>query len=418
MLNQNYSGDFFTEYMQYVCLDQQEAPAIFHRWTLASAIGALLGRQFYLPFGKNNLYPNQFIMLMGPPGTGKGVSMSIGRGLLKGAGYNRFSASKTSPERFLKDMKKYDINPGDELVELEALVLDGPSETYIFAPEFVDFIGESDKGFINLLTNLWDNLDVYTHPKLHGASVTVEYPTISLLGGSTDQTFAIAFPPEVIGTGFLARILLIHSEPTGKMIEWPELEDPLRKAQMIEHVKAIKEKVKGEAHFPTASKELLLEIRKNCIPVDDSRFSHYQTRRHIHLMKLAMILAASNLTTWVTPDYILKANTMLALAEKKMPKALGEFGKSRHSDVANDILNFLATRHEPASITQLFKVVSRSVKNMPELAEIMQNLAHADKVQAMNIKGKSGYMTKHVETKQWNQKFLMMDWLTDEEQII
>ncbi len=418
MLNQKYTGDFFTEYMDYVCLDNQEAPAIFHRWTLASTIGALLGRQFYLPFGKNNLYPNQYIMLMGPPGTGKGVSMSVGRGLLRGAGYNRFSASKTSPERFLKDMKKYDIAPGDEAVELEALVLDGPSETYIFAPEFVDFIGESDKGFINLLTNLWDNLDVYTHPKLHGASVTVDYPTINLIGGSTDQTFAIAFPPEVIGTGFLARILLIHSEPTGKMIEWPELEDPLRKEQMILHMKRIRDEIKGEAVFPTASKELLLNIRKNCILVDDSRFAHYQQRRHIHLMKLAMILAAANLTTLVTPDYILKANTMLAVAERRMPKALGEFGKSRHSDVANDILSFLSTRTEPATMQQLFKVVSRSVKNMPELAEIMQNLAHADKVQAMNIKGKGGYMTKHVEVKQWHDKFLLNDWLTEEERML
>jgi hypothetical protein len=411
-------SDFFTKYMEYVALDEQEAPAIYHRWTLASIVGALLGRQFYLPFGKGVIYPNQYVMLMGPPGTGKGVAMGIGKGLLQGSGYNRFSASKTSPERFLKDMKKFDVNPNSDLADIEALVLEGPSETYVFAPEFVDFIGESDKGFINLLTNLWDNLDVYTHPKLHGASVTVDMPTINMLGGSTAQTFSIAFPPEVIGTGFLARLLLIHSDPTGKMIEWPELEDPLHKAQMILHVKEIRDKIKGEAAFSQESRELLLTIRKKCILIDDSRFSHYHTRRHMHLLKLAMIIAAANLSTEIKPIHILQANTMLVSAEKGMPKALGEFGKNKNSEVANDILAFLSGRNEPASMQQLFKIVSRSVRNMPELTEIMHNLLHAEKVQTISMKGKSGFMIKHVQAPEWDPKLLVPGWLTDEERIV
>src|SRR5688572_27538290 len=99
-------ADFFTKYMEFVDLENQEAPAVYHRWTLASAIGTILGRQFYLPFGKGKIYPNQFIMLMGTPGTRKGTAMNIGKELLKKAGYNRFSASRTSLERFLIDMKQ------------------------------------------------------------------------------------------------------------------------------------------------------------------------------------------------------------------------------------------------------------------------------------------------------------------------
>lgn len=410
-------SDLFTRYMNYVCLDNQEAPAIFHRWTLASIIGALLGRQFYLPFGKGKIYPNQYIMLMGPPGTGKGVCMGIGKGILQGSGYTRFSASRSSPERFLKDMKKFDVDPNSEIADLEAMVLDGPSETYIFAPEFVDFIGQGDNNFVGLITNLWDNLDVYTHPKLHGVSVTVDAPTINLLGGCTAQTFALAFPPEVIGTGFLARLLLIHSDPTGKML-WPDLEDPLQKAEMVLLLKDIREQIKGEALFLEESKGLLLDIRKNCIAIDDSRFAHYQTRRHVHLMKLAMIIAACDLSMAIKPIHILRANTMLVSAEKLMPKALGEFGKNKNSETANDILSFLSNRNEPATMQMLFKQVSRSVRNLPELTEIMHNLMHADKVQTITMKGKSGFMIKHVHHPEWNSKFLVPEWLTEEERVV
>lgn len=409
--------DFFTDYMEYVDLENQEAPAVYHRWTLASAIGALLGRQFYLPFGKGILHPNQFIMLMGTPGTRKGSAMNIGRDLLKAAGYGRFSASRTSLERFLIDMKQFDIDPMESIDGLEALVFDGPSESYIFAGEFVDFIGANDIAFINLLTNLWDNPPEYKHPKIQGKSVAVHQPTVNLFGGSTPQTFAIAFPPEVIGTGFTSRLLLIHAEPTGKRIAWPALPDALRTEQLVHQLKEIKEHIKGEAIFTPEAKKISKVIYDNEVHVDDSRFSFYQQRRYNHLLKLSMIMAASEVSVEVKEHHILRANTMLALAERWMPKALGEFGKSKYAAASNEILQFLNRRSKPASITDIWKVVDRILTKIPELQEVLVNLKNADKIQHMQLAGKSGYMTKHVAVGEWKSNLMDINWLTAEERL-
>src|SRR3990167_5429054 len=123
------SKDFFTEYMKYADIDNSEAPAIYHRWVCASIIGALLGRSVHFQLGPHVIYPNQFIMLMGSPGTRKGSAMGIGKGLLKALGYSKFAADKTSKERFLMDMRSTDLIAGFD--DIEMLELDAPSETFI-----------------------------------------------------------------------------------------------------------------------------------------------------------------------------------------------------------------------------------------------------------------------------------------------
>ena len=411
-------SDFFTDYMNYVDLENQEAPAVYHRWTLASIIGTLLGRQFHLPFGKSIVYPNQFIMLMGTPGTRKGSAMNIGRDLLKSAGYTRFSASRTSLERFLIDMKQFDIDPSLDIDGLEALAFDEPAESYIFAGEFVDFIGPNDIMFINMLTNIWDNPPEYTHPKIQGKSVHVHKPTVNLFGGSTPQTFAIAFPPEAIGTGFTSRLLLVHAEPTGKQIPWPSIADQLAHEQLALRLREIKEKVKGECIFPDCVRAFTGEIYKNQVAVDDSRFAFYQQRRYTHLLKLSMVMAAGEIRTTVTEEDVIRANTMLAKAERWMPKALGEFGKSRYAEASNEILQFLNKKSMPATATDIWKACGRSITKMPELQEILQNLKVADKIQVSNVKGKIGYMTKHVEAPTWKDSLIDHNWLTPEERLL
>ncbi len=415
MERSNNVTDFFTKYMQFVDLDNQEAPAIYHRWTLASVVGALLGRQFHFALGRTIIYPNQYIMLMGTPGTRKGSAMNIGRELLKKAGYGRFSASRTSLERFLIDMKQMDIDPAAGIEMLEAMVLDGAAESYIFAGEFVDFIGANDIAFINLLTNLWDNPPDYKHPKIQGRSVEVHQPTVNLFGGSTPQTFSIAFPPEVIGTGFTSRLLLIHSEPTGKRIAWPTVADELAVEQFALHLKELRDNVKGQAEFSPAGRKFAQKIYDNEVHVDDGRFAFYQQRRHTHLLKLSMIHAAVELSTVITDEHILRANTMLVTAERLMPRALGEFGKSKYAVAANDVLQFLSRRTLPATAQDIWKAAGRNLSKITELQDVIANLKNAEKICIAEVKGKRGYMTNHTEALSWKADLIDSNWLTAEE---
>jgi len=405
--------DFFQEYFKYV--GSTEAPMAYHRWTAISILGAILGRQAFLPFGHGTIYPNQYIMLMGSPGTRKGTAMNIGRKLLQGAGYSRFCPDKLSKEKFLMELKPYDAEEFLVDADLQNLVMDKPSEIYAFAEEFTDLVGQGGMEFMTMLTKLWDNMPRYEHPKIHGRSVVVDKPTVNIFGGNTVQGLALAIPPEALGNGFLSRVIFVHAEPTGTKITFPHPVDIDLRNDLVDHLREIKETFKGELCYEQNALTILDRIYKEAVEVDDVRFKHYGTRRFIHLLKLCIILSASRLSMVITSDTIIEANTILVAAERKMPKALGEFGKGKYQEVSSSILDILGKATMPYTMNELWKKVGRDLAKMTELAEVMKNLLYSDRVQVQTVKGKQGYMSKHTEGKQWAPELINERYLTEEE---
>jgi len=409
--------DFVSSYMRLCDLGNSEAPAIYHRWVCLSILGAYFGRKVWIDFGIGPIYPNQYIMLMGSPGTRKGAAMAVGRKLLKASGFNRFSADKTSKERFLMDMKQFDLPSGELMADIEELAFGEPSESYIMAGEFTDFIGQGNMEFITLLTNLWDNLGEYKHPKIQGKSVVVHMPTVNMIGANTPDGFALAFPPEALGNGFLSRVVMLHAEPTSTKVAWPSPPDPLLQAMLVNRMIEVKDQMKGEIVVSKEAKALGKEIYEKEIPVDDPRFNHYQQRRFTHLLKVALILAVVDKSDKILPLHIKRANTVLVMAERHMPRALGEFGASKYSAVAGKILTHLASCQKPQTPAELFRLVSRDIGKMAELVDILQNLKHSEKIQGVQVGGKSGYLPLHKPKKQWPEHLLDLSWLTEQELI-
>lgn len=409
--------DFLTRYMDYVNIPSSEAPANYHRWTCLSILGAYMGRQIYLPFGHSKIYPNQYVLLMGSPGTRKGTAMGIGKALAKAAGFTRFAKDKTSKERFLMDMRQHDIDPTAEMEELEDLIFDTPSESYIMSGEFTDFIGQGNMEFITMLTNLWDNLDEYENPKIHGKSVKVHQPTVNLFGGNTVAGFALAFPPEALGNGFLSRVILVHGDPTGVKVAWPEPADELQLVALASHMREVKDKIKGEIHIANAARTTGKRIYESYAPMEDGRFAHYATRRFTHLLKISMLLAAFDFRNEITSTDLIRANTVLANTERKMPQALGEYGKNKHSEVAGIILDYLAKSHTPKNFNDIYKgcAISTHLSKQAELVEILNSLKLADKIQVVNVGGKPGYTRKFTAPQGWADDLLDPDWLHIEE---
>ena len=405
--------DFFELYLDYV--GDSESPTIYHRWSIISAIGALLGRQVWIPFGHQLIYPNQYILLMGTAGTRKSSALDIAKTILKESGYDRLAPSKTSKERLLVEMQQqiFDLDQ-----DLEALVLESPNEIYVCKGEFIDFLGIGDTGFMNLLTDLWDNLPEYDNPKITRKSVKVYKPTISILGGATPQSIALAIPPEQLEMGFTSRILFIFSEPTGIKITFPKRPCPELKGVLLTKLKRIKETMKGEVHYSEDARPVLDRIYKEFIPIEDSRFSKYSARRFTHLLKLALILTVMEERLVITKEDCIKANTLLHAAELKMSKALGEFGKSRYSNVSNMIIEHLNHSLKPVSLQELWKLVAKDLTKIAELGEIVKNLQHAGKIQVVTLKDKQGFLPKNSESKTWSSELIDWNLLRKEERLL
>lgn len=404
--------DFFSLYLDYV--GASESPTIYHRWSVISIVGTLLGRQAWLPFGHGTIYPNQYILLMGTAGARKSSALDIAKNLLKDTGYKKFAPAKTSKERLLVEMQALSEH-FDEDDDLESLVLESPSEIFVCKGEFIDFIGINDTGFMNLLTDLWDNLPDYDTPKITRKSVRVYKPTISILGGATPQAIALAIPPEQLELGFTSRILFIFAEPTGTKITLPPAPSQELKSALLERLARIQSNIKGAFSYEEGTLDILDGIYKEFHPIDDARFSRYSSRRFTHFLKLALIVAAMEERMVITKEDLIKANTILHAAELKMPKALGEFGKSRYSNVSNTIIEFLSTATKPASPADLWKLVAKDLTKVSELGDILKNLQHAGKIQVVTMKDKQGYMARTVAVSSWRTNLIDESFLQFEE---
>src|SRR5690606_7259138 len=116
--------------------------------------------------------------------------------------YVNFGFTKTTKEKFLLDFEEgFDLKSADGSFDMKA-ALDKPfvplagQEVYINCDEFVDFIGQNNINFINLLTTLWDNLPEYQERLKNSKSVHIKEPVVNILGGITPTSFAAAMPPE------------------------------------------------------------------------------------------------------------------------------------------------------------------------------------------------------------------------------
>jgi hypothetical protein len=139
---------------------------------------------------------------------------------------------------------------------------------------------------------------------------------------------------------------------------------------------------------------LLDRINQNWKPLNDLRFNDYSARRFTQLIKLCIIYAAMRFSTEISIEDITTANTILQMTEEGMPKAIGEFGKARNSDVSSKIMEALYSTHKPITTQELWKLCSSDLNRLSELADVLSSLHHADKIQTVSVGKEKGWLPK------------------------
>jgi len=415
--------DFLSTYLAYA--SDTEVPAIFHRWSAIAGIGAMLGRQFYLQHGHFKINPNIYCMLVGSPGTRKSTAIKLFKKLIVQAGYRTIAANKTTKEKFLLDLAgETEGHNRDADAFLDGglfgdATASDDKEMFIMADEFNNFFGNGNIEFLSLLGDLWDFDGVFENRIKNGKSVLINNPTISILGGNTPTNIALAFPAEIFGQGFFSRMLFIYGEPNGRRIAFPKSVDDSRHREIAERLRSIKECVSGPAILSKEGEGLLERIyNESSGGIDDVRFESYSNRRFSHLLKLCLVVSASRLSTEIRKQDVLFANTILSHAEYAMPKALGEFGKARHSDVSHRIVQKLESSNEPLNFYDLWEDVQADLERLQDLQTLLSNLVAAKRIQSVAIDGKAVYMPCRRVLQVTNNGLVDYSLLTEEERRI
>jgi len=389
--------DFFSSYIDYC--GETEVPAIFNRWAAITGLGAMLGRQYHFDHGHFHIYPNIYCMLIGSAGTRKGTAIKLMRKLVEQTGYQKFAAERTSKEKFLLDLagegSDGELMTPEQLLDQNLFGEGGAKpdcEMFVAIDEFNDFIGNGNIEFISMLGNMWDYHGLYKNRIKTGKSVEINNPTISIIGGNTPTGFSLAFPTEILGQGFFSRLLLIYADRASRRITFPPPPPPEATARVLELLRRIKATAIGSARLSGSAEKLLDKIYQRNLAVDDVRFESYSNRRFTHLLKLTVLCSASDATGKIDEKHVIYANTILSAAEHHMPRALGEFGKAKHSDVSHKIIQLAESTHTILTFKEVWKHVSNDLEKMSDLGVLLQNLVAAEKLQL--VPGNKGFLPK------------------------
>lgn len=361
-----------------------------------------------------------YVMLQGLPGVRKSTAINIGTKLLKKVGYKKFASNRMSRQMFLEELhaiNKPDLDnmTFDEMLDLKD---DAPAEISIHASEFLDFIGQGDKDYLMLITSLWDNLDEYKNPKITSKSVSVKNPTVNFIGGNTPAGLNLAFPAETIDAGTLSRFIFIHAQSNGRKILIPSRPDSKAEVAIIEHLNRIKTEVRGKATVTPEALEVLEFIYNEAKAIEDPRFSYYHSRRLTHLIKLCLIVSATRISTEITADDVLQANTILGAAEHSMPKALGHFGRSKNSAAIHSMLEYIEEAGKPVMPKDLYSRFSADFSKEAEFTSILMDLQVSNRIVAVRTPDGTkleGLMVIEQEFPKWLEPLMVLEELTKQE---
>ena len=351
-------SDWLSGYLEYT--ENTEPPLSYHVWTGLSTIAGALQRRVYMDWVFQRIFPNMYVVLVGPSGRcKKGTAMGMGKTLMNEIPSIKITANSTTRESIIKQMIDAESgfpDPDDKMKKGTGGLVYHSSLT-IISDELSVFLGQNDVKFLANLTDWYDSHDIWSYETRGRGEEEIKGVCLNMIGGTAPDWFNSILPEEAIGGGFTSRIFFIVEENKRKTVPYhePTKREMKLKKCLIDDLERIN-KLKGYYEFSEGAMETYINwyesedgrIAKGDLPVKDARFAGYCDRRATHIKKLAMIMAASRSDILVIDnDDFSRALDVMEKAEVKMPKAFSGLGTSDHVKITDKIIKFLSRSHEP-----------------------------------------------------------------------
>jgi hypothetical protein len=405
-----FNSDYLNDYLTMV--EDTESPRIFHIWSALFGMSCALGRRCWFPFGTFDILPNQYVLLVGTPGTRKSTAANQSKKMVKGSTGVRFAPSDTGGQRqglvlalagdesaTKEFMDGAEIgareNTISSLTQLESITNVPEDEAAmeiadadkhhlaVVASEFSRFIGQNNLSMLDFLGERYDGED-YEY-KTRQSSILLKKPLINILACTTPTMLNNSLPPSAGGQGFLSRMILVYGTRKYKSVARP-IAPPL---ELVDKVKGrlndSYHRLAGafdETHDGRAYSESLYDYH---IEISDARFGYYGERRYTHLIKLAMCLAAARGDSTIVKSDYEESHRILRATERGMPDALGEFGLNPLAMLKQEILEQLRATQGPLTMEQIVAMFHRDARSR-EIAEVLNDLMKMGSVKMSQLK--------------------------------
>lgn len=311
-----------------------ESPELFRKWSAIAAIAGLAQRRVWCDIGKGALFPNQFILLVSPPGVGKSVVLKMVEQLWS---LNR------------------DIYIGDESTTIPGLLdymqdcqspasYDGVTvQTHpisVACREYGTYMKSYDLSALNLLNDFWDCPKVFSEMTRGGGKNTLDYPVMNLVSGTQPSYLNNVLPEEAWSLGFCSRLVLVYDWRIKQLRTRERLALP--KFQPEKYKPAVDALCKWQGKLALTPAALdyfdswIVDEGMKPVPMHP-RLASYVARRPVHWLKVAMCFALASGSPCIEKFHLEQAKQALCEVEDLMPEIFRDMSKQSDKDVLDEI---------------------------------------------------------------------------------
>jgi hypothetical protein len=333
---------FLRNYMAFT--SGSEVPDNYHFWSGIFALSAVINRQVWISMGQYALYPNLYVVLLGPPGNGKSLAMDTAQTLVEDIGGVNFSGDAQTKESLVRYLR--DVCPKSITVDGGAQVI---TPIAMFATELSHLLGPNSGHMIDFLTTIYTKDKRYvTRTKNKGDDV-IERPFVGLIACTTQDWITTYLKSDIIGGGFTRRVIFVN-EPVGESVDDKSKRRPFltvrpeqvaARANVIRYAETLKG-VSGEFTWhPDAKLAYETWYKTRDIPKDPDVQGYYKTKPN-QVLKVAMVIALSE-----SPDLVLRKDHFdlsMALFEKTettLTRVFQGIGRNELNAIANKALEYI-----------------------------------------------------------------------------
>jgi hypothetical protein len=295
-------------------------PAVFRLWAGIFTVAACLERRCWLRTAFGTTYPNLFVLLAAPSGSGKSPAIVPARQLLYKSKTVVLAADDMTKAAFI-----------DEMGEHTRRVL-YKGETILYNPlcimisELGTLVNAHDLEFFSLLSDLFDNKEVPHRSRRRGhnsgKAIDLPNPSVNIIAGTQPAFLGDLLPDAAWQQGFTARFLMIYAPGAPAVDMFAEREDQSHlQAELVKGLQ-VRSKLLGEFRISEEAKDIIrLWMSGGLKPVPDhERLITYNSKRNQFVLKLAMVAAVSARgELHILAEDVERGKSWLLAAEHVMP---------------------------------------------------------------------------------------------------
>lgn len=344
-----------------------ETPPIFNFWACTSMLSAVVqNRVWFEKYRGERLFPNLYIILVGPSGTGKGLAISQAVRLCEQSVYINKYRGKLTFAHLIDHLGK----PIENDLGFKTLP---DVKLWLIMDELKNDIGSGllVEDFIGFMTEAYTatNYILNTGTRTSG-KVDLDRPLINWFAGTTQQWLLKVLTPDTVLTGFPARCCFIYADDE-KDIRKPRIQYPSDYKEVYEHLKARLYCIacqKGKfVATQTAEAKIDQWYHERVKPEEESQRPSWR-RQHSMLIRFAMINTLAD-------------GGPLVIQHKHVVRSIA---------MINTISGYGAKVLDAASATR----ETRDVDEVARWIKLKGTIKHSDLTRAMHRKGQTSFKVK------------------------